>query len=141
MTDYRELVRRIHDEVWNPTTQPNVEAFYADDFRNHHSPPHVADRDDLRQFALDCATGFPDYALVILDEVQEGDRLVLRYAFRGTHTGAFAGMPPTGRHVDATSVIIYRFVGGKVAETWWHQDTLAILQQLGVIPVAEGAPA
>lgn len=135
MTDHRALVRRLHDEVWNPAREPAVDAFYAADFRNHQSPPHVADRDDLRRFAIDCARGFPDYTITILDDVVEGDRLVLRYAFRGTHTGEFAGMPPTGRQVDANSVIIYRFADGKVAETWWHQDTLSVLQQLGVVPV------
>lgn len=139
MTDYRELVRRIHDEVWNPTRPPAVEDFYAEDFRNHHSPPHVADRDDLRQYAIDVARGFPDHAITVLDEIEEGDRLVLRYTFRGTHTGEFAGMPPTGRRVDSTAVIIYRFADGKVAETWWHQDTYAVLQQLGVIPEAASA--
>lgn len=141
MTDHRELVRRIHDEVWNPARPPAVEEFYADDFRNHQSPPHVADRDDLRQYAIDVAAGFPDYTVTILDEISDGDRLVLRYALRGTHTGEFAGMPPTGRPVDVTSVIIYRFADGKVAETWWHQDTFSVLQQLGVIPTPEGAPA
>lgn len=141
MTDYRELVRRIHDEVWNPKRQPAVEDYYADDFRNHQSPPHVADRNDLRQYAIDVSTGFPDYTLTILDEIVEGDRLALRYTFCGTHTGDFAGMPPTGRRVDSTAVIICRFVDGKVAETWWHQDTLSVLQQLGVIPAPEAAPA
>ena len=86
MTDHRELVRRLHAEVWDPLRPPAVEEFYADDFRNHHSPPHVVDRDDLRRYAVDVAVGFPDHTLTMLDEIVEGDRLVLRYTFRGTHT-------------------------------------------------------
>jgi SnoaL-like polyketide cyclase len=95
---------RIHDEVWNPARPPAVEEFYAHDFRNHQSPPYVVDRDDLRRYAIDVATGFPDHAITVLDEIEQGDRLVLRYRFTGTHTGEFAGMPPTGRRVDSTAI-------------------------------------
>lgn len=135
MTDYKSLLLEIHDQVWNPVRDPAVERFYATTFRNHNpGAPHIVDRDGVRQYALDTAAGFPDYTITPFDMIVEGDRLALRYAFRGTHTGSFAGLPATGNRVDATGVCIYRFTGDLVAECWWNQDSLTFLQQLGVVP-------
>ncbi len=60
-----------------------------------------------------------------------------RWTFRGTQTGEYLGIPPTGRRVTFTGTTIYRIADGKAAECWWNYDTLGMLQQLGVIPAAE----
>jgi predicted ester cyclase len=53
---------------------------------------------------------------------------------RGTHHGAFQGIPPTGKPVTLTGISIWRVDGGKIVESWHELDTLGLMQQLDVIP-------
>jgi predicted ester cyclase len=45
------------------------------------------------------------------------------------------GIPPTGKQVTVTGIIINRVVNGKSAEGWLNFDALGMLQQLGVAPM------
>jgi predicted ester cyclase len=48
------------------------------------------------------------------------------------------GIPPTGKPVTISALIVSRFAGGKWAEDWVNIDALGMLQQIGAIP-APGA--
>ena len=52
----------------------------------------------------------------------------------GTFTSAFMGIPPNGNKVVVWMANIWRLAEGKIAEGWFNQDTLGLMQQLGVIP-------
>lgn len=79
-------------------------------------------------------TAFPDLYGTIEDLIAEGDKVVTRITYRGTHQGEFMGIPPTGRPVTMTFTGINRIAGGKIAEGWVNFDALGMMQQLGVIP-------
>jgi predicted ester cyclase len=68
------------------------------------------------------------------DAITAGDKVVIRWTFCGTHTGAGAGVPPTGKEVIATGINIFRIADGKIAELWVESDDLGELRQLGVLP-------
>jgi predicted ester cyclase len=44
------------------------------------------------------------------------------------------GTPPTGQSVTYNEIFIFRFVDGRVAETWGVVDVLAQMRQIGVSP-------
>lgn len=69
----------------------------------------------------------------MVDIVAEGDTVALRYAARMTHKGEFLGIEPTGKIIDATGMAFLRFEDGKRKEDWFLDDSLGILQQLGVV--------
>jgi predicted ester cyclase len=54
--------------------------------------------------------------------VVEGDRTAVRYRWRGTHEGAFAGVPTTGKRVETTSAAFLRMDGDRPAEMWAYSD-------------------
>jgi predicted ester cyclase len=56
--------------------------------------------------------------------------------FHFKHTGAFQGIPPTGKEATLTSTDIYRIVDGKIVEQWTEANMLSLMQQLGVIPAS-----
>lgn len=76
---------------------------------------------------------FPDGRTTIDDMVAEGDTVVTRWTFRGTHEGEFVGVDPKGRHVTLTGINIDRIAGGKFVERWYQMDRLGLMRQLGVI--------
>jgi predicted ester cyclase len=73
--------------------------------------------------------------------VAEGDRVVKRFTLRGTHTGDFNGIPPTGKQITFEGIDILQLADGKISEIWIAYDMLGVLQQLGVIPVPEETAA
>jgi predicted ester cyclase len=75
---------------------------------------------------------FQDYRHRIEDMIGEGDRVAVRMVISGTHRGEFKGMSPTGRHIEYGEILICRFAGGKIVEMWGQEDTLWLMQQLGM---------
>jgi steroid delta-isomerase-like uncharacterized protein len=66
------------------------------------------------------------------DLIAEGDKVVGRWTFRGTHRGDFMGIPPTGKKVSIMGIAIYRIARGKIAEAWVAWDAMGLMHQLGV---------
>ncbi len=66
--------------------------------------------------------------------VTEGEKLACRFTFRGSHRGAFLGVPPTGKQVTMAGITVLHFVNGKCVERWNNADMLGLMQQLGVVP-------
>ena len=84
-------------------------------------------------------TAFPDYQLIIDDQLAEADKVATVWTGKGTHQGEWASpigpVPATGKAVTWTGTTTFRIVDGKIAEvigTNW--DHLGILQQLGALP-------
>lgn len=77
---------------------------------------------------------FPDLQVTIEDLIAEGDKVVSRNSVTGTHQGEYMGRPPTGRSVTYNEIFIFRFAGGRIAETWGVVDVLSQMKQLGVLP-------
>jgi predicted ester cyclase len=83
---------------------------------------------------LERLKGFPDVVTDVQDIFVSGDKLVTRLVWRGTHTGPYGGVEPTGKPVEVRDTAIWRFQDGKVAEIWTMQDQFAFLKQVGFLP-------
>jgi steroid delta-isomerase-like uncharacterized protein len=83
---------------------------------------------------------FPDLHLTVEDLIAEGDKVVGRTTVTGTHQGEYMGVPPTGKPVTYNEIFIFRFVNGRIAETWGVVDVFSQLKQLGVIPAQQSTP-
>ena len=78
--------------------------------------------------------GFPDIHWTLEEQVEEGDKVVSRFTWTGTHDGPFLGVPASGRKVSVWGVVIDRFDGDKVRDTRIIMDTLGLMMQIGAIP-------
>ena len=143
----KEIVRRVLAEFWLGGNVGLLDELFDPDYVNHElSRPEVKGLAAYKEWAngvrLAWKRGFPDFTITIEDLVAEGDRVAKRWILRGTHTGEFLGIPPTGRKVTMLAMTLYRIVGGKVREIYWNYDALGLMQQLGGIPApAEQAGA
>ncbi len=136
----KAIVRRFVEEVQNGGNLAVLDELTAPGYVNHTAPPGVpADREGLKQLTAMFRRAFPDGRMAIEDLVAEGDRVVTRKTFRGTHGGELMGIPPTGRAVAIQLIDIVRLADGKAVESWSAADDLGMLQQLGAL--APRAPA
>ena len=77
---------------------------------------------------------FPDIHFTIDEQIAEGNTVVTRWTAHGTHSGEFAGLPPTGKSATVVGIGLDRVENGKIVESWGLFDQFGMLQQLGVIP-------
>jgi predicted ester cyclase len=86
--------------------------------------------DEFRQIVDYFANGFPDFQMSIEEQIAEGDKVVTRVTFHGTHDGEFEGILPTGKRVEFRGVAIDRIVDGKVVEMLHQIDTWGLIHKL-----------
>ena len=138
----REVALQWLEGAWNRGNLSLLDELYQPDYISHSMPPGLpGNRDGLAQLVTIFRTAMPDFHMTIEDMIAAGDKVAVRFVADGTQTGELMGIPPTGRHGSATGMIIARFEDGKWAEDWFNWDQFGMLQQLGVIPVPEGAGA
>ncbi|MEV4223037.1 ester cyclase [Nonomuraea sp. NPDC049725] len=88
----------------------------------------------LKEVLLTLHSAFPDLRVEVEDVIAEGDKVVTRNTCTGTHLGEYMGLAPTGRSVTYKEILIARFAGGRLAETWAVVDVAAQMRQLGMLP-------
>jgi steroid delta-isomerase-like uncharacterized protein len=140
--DNKSLVRRVYEEIINKGNLNLADEAFASDYV-YRSPgsPELRGPEGFKQLVTMYRNAFPDLHLDLDNLIAEGDTVVSRWTGRGTHNGELMGIPPTGKQVTVTGVVISRFAGGKAVEDWELIDSLGMLQQLGAIPAPELAAA
>lgn len=133
----REFVSRMLDESINARDADVLDEYLSADYVHHGADGIDTGRETHKEAARLYFVAFPDVRFEMLDQIAEGDKVVTRWRFTGTHTGPLQDMAPTGKAVDLTGISIHRIEGGRAVEGWEASNTLLFLQQLGVMPGAE----
>jgi steroid delta-isomerase-like uncharacterized protein len=131
--DKRTLLR-LMEAIWNERRLEVVDEIVASDYVRHDPafPGEVRGPEGFKQYVMAMCTPFPDARISIEDVIAEGDRVAMRWIFRGKHSGEFLGIPATGKNLALTGISIIRIREGKIVEGWDGYDALGMLRQLGV---------
>ena len=133
----KHVVRRFVDEYQTAARQESFAELLHPDVVDRSRPPGIAEgADGVRQQFEAFRVAFPDFRAVIHDQIAEGDKVVTRKVFHGTHRGELMGIAPTGRLVQTEVIDIVRIEGGQIVEHWNVVDRLGLLQQLGALDAA-----
>ena len=112
------LMRRIYEEMWNGGNP----ALAAEIF---------AQPEGVQSFVSQFLLSFPDLQHTVLDMVEEGNQVAVRFQAGGTHTSQWLQFAPTGRSIEYTGLTLARISEDKITEhyTWW--DKAGLMEQLG----------
>ena len=127
------IVRRYWQELWNEKKKSVLSEISWEQTALHFAPGQAHQPPSLAQWFETALIAFPDVQFTVHDLFAEGDRVVARWSYVATNTGPFLGRPATGKRVTDTGINIFRIENGKIADMWLVQDSLGLLQQLGVI--------
>ena len=131
----KALLRRFYEELWSQGDLEAIPELVAENVVDHHPLPGAPPgREGLAALVTTWRTAFPDMRETVEDLIAEGDKVVGRFSMRGTHGGEFMGVPPTDRSVTMSGIDIVRVAGGKIAEFWYGEHLLELMQQLGAAP-------
>lgn len=134
--DHAATMRRMYELL----SAGDIDGFgdlVAEDFVEHEQTPGIEPtKEGVKQLFRMYTAAFPDLRMEAEDVLVSGDKVVARVRGTGTQQGEFMGMPATGKSVDVQLIDIIRFGDDGLAhEHWGVFDTLAMMQQLGAIPV------
>jgi predicted ester cyclase len=129
--DNKVTIRRFYDEAINQKKLAVIEELFGASYVSHDLPSDPA---ELKHFINGFHSAFPDGQITIEEMIAEGDTVATRLTFRGTQTGQFQEIPPTGKAVTVPAQDMYHLREGKIVEHWGGPNLLRLLQQLGVIP-------
>ena len=132
---HKALVRRWVAEI-DKRNFDVADELVATDYIDHNPPlPGTAPgREGVKQTNAMLYAAFPDARHTIEDQIAEGDKVVTRMTVTGTFQGEVMGIPPNGKQVTMTGIMIHRIAGGQIVEHWAVADRLTFLQQMGALP-------
>lgn len=133
--DTERLLRRVTNEIWCQRRYDLVDELISERFVDHVEMPGLDGTGRARYLTSVRLThdGFSDYYEEVEFVVADEDKAVSYARITGTHDGDLMGLSPTGRKIDIHSIGILRFADGQVVERWGIGDSLAQMQQLGVL--------
>ena len=133
------LVREYYD-AWDAGDPARVEACFGVDFSTTYTDEQG---ETVRVEAGDVhgwITGWLDIVADMDHEIHslvaDGDQVMTRITYRGTHVGEVFGVEPTGTRVEVEEFHRFRIRDGRIVELDWLSDDLSFRRQLGLeLPV------
>ncbi len=139
--DNKNLVYRFITEAWNHENFGLIDSLFTSDY-----VVHLGGRDlkgspaGVKEYLLRMHLAFPDFHMSLNHLMSEGDIVAAHLVNTGTQQGEYKVLampeayPPSGKRMEYMEVGIFRIQNGKIAEAWFLSDTLAMMQQIGMIP-------
>ncbi|WP_164929224.1 ester cyclase [Gloeobacter violaceus] len=119
------------EKIWDELIDPNVVHHF------NSQTESIVGLEANKAFNASLFRGFPDIKHRIEDVIAEGKKVVYRTKLKGTHTGNFLGIAPTGKSVTINDFTLLRIADGKIAEWWYECNLLEVMKQLGLMSGCE----
>jgi steroid delta-isomerase-like uncharacterized protein len=101
---------------------------------------HYKGRTGVRAFYEQLMKALPDLAIDVQRRHVTDETILLEVIIRGTHLGAWRGLPPTARRVEIPLCGVYTFdAGDRLAGERIYYDRATVLRQLGVFHEPQSA--
>src|SRR5215218_5159389 len=133
MPDNAAIIRQYVEQILNRGDCDGACRFVCEDIVQH--APFGGQEQGLSGFQKtlkEVCVAFPDIYWSVEEQMTDGDRVLSRFVWTGTHEGPFLGIEPTGRKVTVWGMAIDRIVDGRIQESRFLMDALGLMSQLGV---------
>jgi predicted ester cyclase len=110
--DNKKIARRLLEEPFITGNLDVLDEFCAPSYQHNY----FGSLAELKQAIVEIRSGFPDMRQTVEEMIAEDDKVVARVTWRGTHTGEYQGIAPTGKVLTGNGATFYRFVDGKLVD-------------------------
>ncbi len=131
----KALARRLREDCFSTGDMTLADELLDENYL-YHGPTimeEVRGREAFKEAIASFRAALPDLRETVEDQIAEGDKVVSRFISRGTHKGELMGAPPTGKQITIRGTDISRIRNGKIVEAWVMWDSLAFMQQIGLV--------
>jgi predicted ester cyclase len=147
ITETNRRIAEQFNEAFNRGDLDAAASCFSEGCENHG---RKVGRAGVRAVLGEIKTNFPDARLTAVNSVAEGEWVVVRCTYSGTHRGSSrvpvdgGGMlicvQPTGRAFEVQHIHMYRVLDGKIAEHSANRDDVGMMRQLGLLPPLPSLP-
>lgn len=128
----KALYGRFLQEVFNEGRIDRADQFLSPSYVFHDAPPGTPQGPEaVKQVVTMFHAAFPDMKITVEEMVAEGDEVCARVTTRGTHRGAFFGVPATGKPVTVPGLTMVRIADGRIMDSWVKNDVAGLMNQIG----------
>jgi steroid delta-isomerase-like uncharacterized protein len=120
----KAIIHRVFEQGFNQGKLEIVDELFSTRFVDHSTPEQVAGAQGVKEYFAAVRAGFPDMRVNIEDIVAEGEKVVVRTTWQGTHLRTYDGIPASNRQVARTMIQIFHIVNGKIEEEWNEGESL-----------------
>ncbi|MFZ2097434.1 MAG: ester cyclase [Anaerolineales bacterium] len=128
----KAAIQRLVEEVWNQGNLAFTDQIYHAQATYPSNPSLPTGGQGIKTSVGMYREAMPDFHAEFKNLLADGDMVLAWLSQSGTHSGTLMGVPATGKKVTWGQIIIARFAGGQIVESWSNEDVLGLLQQLGV---------
>lgn len=128
------VVRQFIEEVINQGDIDGAGRFVWEDVVEQVPfPGQGPGLEGLKDVLRGMRSAFPDLHWTVEEQLVDGDKVLTRFTWTGTHEGMFLGVPRTGRAVSVWGMVIDRLVEGRIKDTRILMDAMGLMIQLGAV--------
>jgi predicted ester cyclase len=134
--DNKAVVRRFMDEILSQGNYDLLDEFCSPELAYYHCsfPDAIRTPEDVKGVIAHERSIIPNGRWIEEEMIAEGDKVVYRGIFRGTHTGiSLFGIEPAGTPIAMTGIAVFHFEDDLIEECWVEENFLAMLLQLGAV--------
>jgi len=125
------LIRRYYSELWNEWSTTAIEELISPSivFRGSIGTA-VNGIEEFKQYVNRIRAAFPDFHNHLDELIGEGDKVVARLTYTGTHRGELFGFSGTNKKITYSGIAIFQFREGRIVSGYVLGDTESLKRQI-----------
>jgi steroid delta-isomerase-like uncharacterized protein len=133
-SDYKAIVTRWYDRVWNQQRQDTIDELMAEGcLTKVEGLDAPLTRSSFKEYQQAFLSAVPDLRVEVLSVITEGQTAIASWRAIGTHVGPGLGIPPSGRPVDFMGLSVFEFAEDRIVsgfDSWNRGEMIASLMQI-----------
>ncbi len=135
----KEVVRNYLEQVVNTGDVAEIERYIAPEYTEvYQGVRYPVGIEGAREHVLGVRQTYPDLHLTIERQIAEGEWVATCLVARGTHSGTWMDLKPTGKPVTIYTVNVDRVVDGRLVEHGGAANMFEALLEIGAINLVRG---
>ena len=127
----KDIIRRYYEDLWNPWDLDAAHELIAPDMEFRGSlGVTVQGIVGFQSYMSTVCAAFPDFHDQVKEMVAEGDKVVARLTYTGTHLGEYSAWRQRGNAISCGGIAVFRISGDRVVEGWVMGDRWGLFKQI-----------
>lgn len=134
----KAVFMQLVDELWNKGNLDFADGVFHPEAVHVGGMPMPGSQ-GLKAGVAMLRSAMPDLQAKFTLLLADSDLILGWFSQTGTQTGSLMGVPASGKKATWGRIIIAKFAGGKIVQTWNNEGIMELMQQLGVGGASAGA--
>ena len=132
----KRIVKEYIEKVINTGNVELIPQFVSSDYVEiYNNKKYPIGIEGAKEHITGVRNTYPDLKLSIDLQIEEGELVATCYTMRGTHTGLWMGIKPTGKRIEVTGVNIDKIIANKIVEHGGAANMFDGLLEIGAIKI------